>query len=229
MKTIRPALLGMSLAAVLAVGDVHAQVMCSLGTASVPPNHNLDEPPSPRADRELRRIYGALCAPRGCGTYVLVSNPTVPNAMATVVGVGRTKISYRPVFMDQTAFQYGPGATFGILAHEFGHHIDLQTTPPWMNTSWSRELKADAWAGCALARTGVSTSNLENALVAIAAFPSPSHPPWQVRSQSVRTGFVNCGGLWPNSGPGWPPGAARMPGDRSEPFGELPGLSPKAP
>ena len=150
---------------------------------------------SPRA---VMQIYNLLCSssPYGCGTYFLFSNPTVPNAMAMAVGPGQTKITYSADFMNSIAGEYGGGATFGILAHEFGHHLDIHLTPSWMNTSWSRELKADAWAGCALARAGVDTTAIENALTAIAAYPSPSHPDWPLRRQAVRTGFANCGGQW---------------------------------
>ena len=179
--------------------NVEAQVMCTLGAVFNQSQYNpyLDSAPSTQAAQEVNQIYNVLCYPYGCGTYFLVSNPTIPNAMAAPIGPGQTKIGYQPTFMNSIALQYGGGATLGILAHEFGHHIDFHTTPSWMNTSWSRELKADAWAGCALARLGVSTSQLDNALAAIARFPSASHPGWPQRQQAVSTGFVSCGGYWP--------------------------------
>ena len=174
----------------------YAGVTCSLGHAAgrryTPA---LDRPPTHRAAAELDQIYKMLC-PRGCGRYRLVQNPTVPNAFAQVIGRQVTKIAYNPTFMNQIAIKYGPGATFGILAHEFGHHIDLNTTAPWMNTAWSRELKADAWAGCALARAGILPNQIQNSLRAIAAYPSHSHPGWQQRHVAVRQGFESCGGRW---------------------------------
>ena len=188
-----------AVAFISAIGSAAAfgQLVCSLGTMMPghPYNPYYDSPPSPRAVQELSRIHSDLC-PDGCGQYHLASNPTVPNAMAEAVGWGQTKISYDPEFMNQVVQQYGSGATFGILAHEFGHHIDLHTTPPWMNNRWSRELKADAWAGCALARAGIGTTELKGALQAIAAFPSPTHPGWVQRHQAVQSGFVSCGGEW---------------------------------
>ena len=181
---------------------VQAQLICYLGYPQQQYIPSKDQLPSQRAEQELALIYKALCPPPYvCGMYQLRSNTTVGNARAELIGPGQTKISYNPAVFDSLALKYGGGATFGILAHEFGHHIDLHQTPPWLNTSWSRELKADAWAGCALARTQVSSVYLENALVAISKFPTPSHPSWQLRVQAVRVGFVNCGGglhLWPN-------------------------------
>lgn len=182
------------------VGVAHAQqIVCTLGAGSVQQyNPAWDIPPAHHAAMELMQIYNLLCSPSpyGCGRYFLFRNPTVPNAMVMPVGPGLTKIVYNAGFMNSVAGQYGGGATFGILAHEFGHHIDLHTTPNWMNTSWSRELKADAWAGCALARAGIGTTAIESALIAIATYPSPSHPAWPLRQRAVRTGFVSCGGRW---------------------------------
>lgn len=201
-RTIR-ALRFVSLVTTLCVllgGSADAQLMCSLGALPSPQGYNpyYDQQPSGRASAEMQRIYGTLC-PSGCGFSLLVSNPTVQNAMAVATGPGQSKIAYSPGFMNYIAQRYGGGATFGILAHEFGHHIDFHSTPPWMNNSWSRELKADAWAGCALARTGFGTRQIENALGAIAAYPSATHPGWPQRLQAVRAGFVNCGGMWSNS------------------------------
>jgi hypothetical protein len=179
-------------------GVANAQLMCSLGHApSQQYNPTYDTQPSLRAASELKTIYQALC-PSGCGQYFLVSNRTTPNASASAVRPGVSKLAYNPGFLNQVAGQYGGGATFGILSHEFGHHIDFHTTPPWMNNSWSRELKADAWAGCALARVGGNTQEIENSLRAIAAYPSSTHPGWQQRHHAVRVGFTNCGGRWTN-------------------------------
>ena len=149
----------------LAAGTAQAQVMCSLGPGVNQYNPFLDEPPTYRASIELDEIYQVLC-PYGCGTYVLVSNPSTPNASAITFGMGQTKISYQDSWMDMIDRRYGGGATYGILAHEFGHHIDLHTTPQWMNTSWSRELKADArgrvarWPGAAWAPTKLRTRSV---------------------------------------------------------------------
>ena len=179
-------------------GNAGAQIVCSLGSTPLQQyNPYLDQPPSPRAAQELQAIYLALCPPPlGCGNYALFSNPTAPTILWTPAGPGYSKFAYNPALLNGLAMQYGDGASFGILAHAFGHHIDFNTTPAWMNNSWSSELKADAWAGCALAKTGVGTGQIENALIAIAAFPVPGSPGWPQRQLAVRTGFINCGGQW---------------------------------
>ena len=179
-------------------GNGNAQPVCSLGPTAVQHyNPYLDQPPSIRALQELKTIHDALCySAGGCGNYVLFSNPTAPSILWTPIGPGTSKFAYNPAFLNQLAIQYGHGASFGILAHAFGHHIDFHTSPLWMHDSWSTELRADAWAGCAMAKTGVGTGQIENALVAIAAFPVPGSPGWPQRQLAVRTGFVNCGGQW---------------------------------
>jgi hypothetical protein len=122
-------------------------------------------------------------------------------------------IAYSPAFMSRLAAKFGQPATFGVLAHEVGHHIDLLRNFAWMSNAWSRELRADAFAGCALARAGLPTEKLETALRAIAAYPTSSHPAWKQRQVAVRRGYEQCGGKdpMPEITSGWasPPPPAR--------------------
>lgn len=176
----------------LQVQAAAAQVVCQLGSGN---QFNLyyNQPPSPYAASVLQTIYRLLC-PTGCGQVNLFLNESAPNALTMTFGGGQSLIAYRSGFMGQVHTVIGPEATFGIIAHEFGHHIDLNTTPPWMNDNWGRELRADAWAGCALARRGFGSEQLSRALQAIAAYPSPSHPAWTLRIPAVEQGFRACGG-----------------------------------
>lgn len=170
-----------------------SQVYCQLGPGANMFNPAYNQPPTQYAAQALQAIYGALC-PNGCGGVQLFLNESTPNAMAAPIGPGTTMITYASAFMNQLHYQFGSESAIGVMAHEFGHHIDLHQSPPWMNNSWSRELKADAWAGCALARMGMQPAALAAALQAIAAYPSPSHPPWPQRVQAVEQGYVACGG-----------------------------------
>jgi hypothetical protein len=34
-------------------------------------------------------------------------------------------------------------------------------------------------------------------LAALAEYPSPSHPSWNLRLPTIRTGYTQCGGAWP--------------------------------
>lgn len=168
-------------------------VVCQLGPGANSYNPNWNVAPTQFAAAELTTIYRLLC-PKNCGRVDLFQNATTPNALTMTVGSGISVISYNPVFMNQIYYAIGPEASFGIMAHEFGHHVDFHTTPAWMNSSWGAELKADAWSGCALARKGMSSAQISVALGAIAAYPSPSHPAWNLRIPAVQQGFLACGG-----------------------------------
>lgn len=171
------------------------QILCAVGTGANQYNPNFDQPPSQMAINQAKYIKQQLLCPQGCGTISLFSNPTTPNAMIMTFGNGLSKLVYRASFMNYMVNQHGPNAAFGIMAHEIGHHIDfLQIPATFMDASWSRELRADAWAGCALARAGVSTNQMSGSLFAMSQFPTQTHPSWHNRIPAVRQGYLQCGG-----------------------------------
>lgn len=168
-------------------------LMCRLGMGSgiaMP-----DQPASPLAHRVLSDVQRRLC-PSGCGSVDLASNEGVGNAMAMMRRHGHTSIRYSRMFMNRIAASYGQGAAAGIFAHEFGHHIDFLSPASWMSHSWGKELRADGWAGCYLARAGLGANQMEMALRAIAQAPSMSHPGWPQRVRALRQGYGACGGHW---------------------------------
>lgn len=178
--------------ALLVAPTTNAQrLVCSIGPGGAGSNPAYDQPPTQAALAELDYILDLLC-PQGCGSVTLVSNQTTGGAMSELMGPGYSKISYNPAFMNGVWSQFGPGASFGIMAHELGHHLDFNINAPWMDHSWGRELRADAWAGCALARAGLPEAQMDAALQAVAAYPSPTHPGWQQRAYAVREGYSWC-------------------------------------
>ena len=183
------------LVAVLLTGFAYrAGIACTLGSTQNPYDASYDQPPAPYAVNEMQSIIGIMC-PGGCGNVTLVMNPTVQNARVESFRPGLTKIAYNPRFMNQIYHQIGPAASFGIMAHELGHHIDSFNSMNWMDHSWGRELRADAVAGCALARARLNAAQMEASLRAIAQYPSPSHPAWPDRVVALRTGYNQCGGV----------------------------------
>jgi hypothetical protein len=170
------------------------QRVCSLGyyNNSNEYNPNLDSPPTPHALSIARRVAEVLCG--GVCRVSLLQNPTAGNALTLVFPNGQAKVVYQPHFMQQIEQAYGESAAFGIFAHETGHVIDGRTKVSWMLNSWNRELRADAWAGCALARAGLSILETKAALRAIAQYPSPSHPAWDRRLPALEAGYSQCGG-----------------------------------
>lgn len=158
-----------------------------------------DRTPGARALAEVQAAYDALCPTRKCGTGQLYENPTIGNNAATwVSGVRdgdrtRAKIVYSAQFLDALAGSFGPGASFGVLAHEVGHHLTAALSlRGGLDSSWDEELRADYLAGCALGRSGRSSTELENALRALASVASSSHPAWGLRNPVVRKGYDVC-------------------------------------
>ena len=160
----------------------------------------LDRSPSPRATAEVQAAYDALC-PGDCGRGSLFENPTIGmNAATWVSGVGqgaktRAKIVYSRRFLNGLNDRFGPGASFGVLAHEVGHHLTAALSMRHVGEpSWNEELRADYLAGCALGRSGRPPDELENALRALAQNATPSHPSFADRNPVLRRGYRDCRG-----------------------------------
>ena len=108
---------------------------------------------------------------------LLFANATTPNTATVTDGAGVSKIAYSPRFVSSLQTTYGPIATLGIFAHDLGHHLDATgNRAPWMKSSWDSELRADAWAGCAMAKAELTPSRLQAVLLALSTYPSPAHP-----------------------------------------------------
>ena len=142
----------------------------------------------------LKKLKSLLC-PKGCGKLFLFANPTTPNTATVTDGAGASKIAYSPSFVKSVQTTYGPIATLGIFAHELGHHLEATgNRPAWMKASWDSELRADAWAGCAMAKAELKPSGLQAVLLALSEYPSAKHPAWSARRPVITEGYKQCGG-----------------------------------
>ncbi|HXU05815.1 MAG TPA: hypothetical protein VN903_32905 [Polyangia bacterium] len=184
----------LSIAAMLLVPlRAQAQVLCALGPMT-PYDPMADMPPSAGAKADVTKVTALLC-PKGCGKVLLFANATTPNTATVTDGAGVSKIAYSPSFASSIRSNFGPIATFGIFAHGLGHHLDATgTKPAWMKEAWDAELRADAWAGCAMAKAELTPSRLQAALLAMSTYPSPHHPSWSARRAVITEGFTHCGG-----------------------------------
>lgn len=188
----------LSLALLLGARDARAQIVCTLGPSAGAYIPQYDAPPTPYAQNEFLVLLRLMC-PAGCGNVTYAQNPSVPNAMTMSVQPGVSKIAYSPGFMGAIFQRFGPGASFGVIAHELGHHLDFMSPAAWYDHAWGRELRADSWAGCALARAGLDATALQTATLAIATYPSPSHPAWNLRLPAIQAGYNACGGVAPGA------------------------------
>ncbi len=160
-----------------------------------------DRPPSTRALEEVKAAYAALCPDDTCGRGQLVKNDSVGhNAVTWVSGLRdgastHVKIVYGSAFLNSLNDAFGPGASFGVLAHEVGHHVTAAKSLRMPGeSSWNEELRADYLAGCALGRAGRPSAELENALRALASVATKSHPSFRERVPVVRRGYQDCQG-----------------------------------
>lgn len=188
-------------AAALAVAQLAIQIPPPLcrGRTVTRYDPNQDRAPSTRAVAEVQAVYDALCPQKSCGSGEVFENPTIGNnAVTWVSGIRdkdrtRAKIVYSAQFLDGLAKSFGSGASFGVLAHEVGHHLTAALSlRQYFESSWNEELRADYLAGCALGRAGRSSHELENALRALAATASRTHPSFRDRVPVVRKGFNDC-------------------------------------
>lgn len=142
-----------------------------------------------------------LCPTQQCGDGQIFENATIGNnAVTWVSGIRdgartRATIVYSAPFLDGLSRQFGAGASFGVLAHEVGHHLTAALSlrqGSRMDSSWDEELRADYLAGCALGRSGRPPDELENALRALAQVATRTHPAFDMRTQVVRKGYADC-------------------------------------
>jgi hypothetical protein len=63
-----------------------------------------------------------------------------------------------------------------------------------MKSEWTQELRADAWAGCALGKSDLSSNDLAEALTAVSKYPPSNDSNWSPRVPALRLGYIRCGG-----------------------------------
>ena len=172
-----------------------AEVLCAFGPNVGSYNASSDESPSGDALIELRQLNAALqpvCSPR-CPQIALMRNKTAANAMLLATN-DQAKVVYAPQFFQGLYDNYGDGAVIAVLAHEFGHALD-ELNPGKFGRGGTPELRADAWAGCALARTQLTPAGLGSALSGSVRYPTPGNGDRNLRIVAFRLGFMQCGGV----------------------------------
>jgi hypothetical protein len=187
------------LCALLLPFSATAEVVCALGSGVSSYNANEDQRPTGDAMEMARRLNAALapiCAPM-CPQIAVFRNSTAANAML-IVTPDQAKFVYAPPFFQTVYDNYGDGALIAIIAHQFGHALD-EIYPGKFGNGGTPELRADAWAGCALARldlgpNALSSAGLAEALTAVSKYPPPSRPSWNLRLLALRLGYTKCGG-----------------------------------
>jgi hypothetical protein len=169
------------------------QVLCALGSGLAGYRSSSDERPTGDAMELIGRAFTAARAVCGanCPETVLFRNTTAANLMLIIAG-GRGKIVYSPLVFDGVYGRYGDPGILALLAHALGHELDDAMGAAWVEKTWTPEMRADAWAGCILAKADIGGADFTAAMAAMADYPSPMHPAWSVRLPVIRTGYTHC-------------------------------------
>ena len=171
------------------------EIVCRLGPATPAYNAYSDERSSGDALELAGKVNAALvsaCLPN-CPRISMFRNPTASNLML-IRAADQTKLIYKPEFFTSVYETYGDAGIIALIAHEVGHAIDAAAPAVWMKSNWSSELRADAWAGCALAKMDFSKRSLQAALMTLSKYSSPSSGDWTLRLSVVDMGYKQCGG-----------------------------------
>jgi hypothetical protein len=190
-----PALRRLLAAAMLLPVAASAEIVCALGTGTSAYQPSADQRPSSDTMQIVRRVdeaYKSICLPK-CPGAALLRNATAPNLMLSVNADGG-KIVYSPAFFAGVYGKYGEGGIIALVAHVYGHAMDEVTQSAWLPANWNPELRADAWAGCVLAKTSLPPSGVTSALGALAMYPPPGQTAWSRRVPAARLGYAHCGG-----------------------------------
>lgn len=140
------------------------------------------------------RIVGDVARSVGVNP-VAIYRGGVPNAGATMIPGRGPAIVYNQDFLNRLV-SANSWAPVSALAHELGHHINLDTS--WYGQfrhPWTKELQADSISGCALARLGASPQDAMSAqLISFNMFGNASHPDTPRRLAAIQQGWLRCGG-----------------------------------
>ena len=173
------------------------------GKSKFPYDPKQNRTPKARAVAEIRLAYRLLCPlvmkDGRCGAGDIFENPSIGNnALTFVSGLRqgrrtRALIVYSASFLNFLDEKFGPGASFGVLAHEIGHHLTASgNLRGEFDHPWDEELRADYFAGCAIAQAGQQVKDLEVAFKALAKVASPTHPASPQRNEKARKGYNYC-------------------------------------
>ncbi len=176
-----------------------AEVICALGAGASSYDAKADQRPTGDAMQLAGRMNAALsptCTPQ-CPQIAIFRNATAANVML-VVTADQAKFVYAPQFFSAVYEKYGDGAIVAMIAHEYGHALNEVHPASWMKSDWTMELRADAWAGCALAKSDLSSNDLAEALTAVSKYPPATTSNWPLRLPALRLGYIHCGGAGTN-------------------------------
>ncbi len=144
-----------------------------------------------------------VCGTR-CGSATLVVTPGIEAPAHTRVRVpGYSLIEIRQADMDRLVAS-DDAVLYWVIAHEYGHHLDMTAGNANLDGDWGLELRAEALAGCALERAGLiidpvldlsrrSEAAAGRGAVLAEQFGSDgTHPHWRYMRHAILAGYAAC-------------------------------------
>jgi hypothetical protein len=153
----------------------------------------------------VERAMAPICDGK-CGTVGAAPDLDLDSGAGTIPSVSgyASLILYRP---DGSCIREAEEARFYCMAHEYGHHLDVAMAERRSRYDWAGELRADALAGCALSRAGVSLARLKTRFdswttrdrnrFALACGVDEGHPALEWTWEAIEVGAAVCAGPKP--------------------------------
>ena len=159
---------------------------------------------------ELRQVAEDLrgfCEPH-CGRVSVEASPRTGAMEVERIKTDVARVLYNDGFVRRIADTYGPYALYAMMAHEYGHQLDNLPC----RVRFTRELRADAFAGCAIARAGAPAlpalrwmrqehfeeivhqiyKDPEDPDEVVQTYVGSTHPPWLDRIRAFAQGVEVC-------------------------------------
>lgn len=142
---------------------------------------------------EAKNVVAKIMSATGLKPNFEIISYGVPNA-AAIIQNGVRYILYNPAFIAQISNQAGSQwASWTIMAHEVGHHLNGHTLIPGGSKPPS-ELEADEFAGFAVRRIGGTLEQALSPYMTMNAEGSSTHPPRIERIAAVTKGWNAAAG-----------------------------------
>lgn len=145
------------------------------------------------ADNDALSTLKLITEASGLASNFKMMAANVPNAAAVIFN-GERYILYNQTFMYNINKKINYWASFSILAHELGHHLNGHS----LKTGGSRpsiEIEADNFSGFILAKLGATLKDAQSAInLLVTEEGSFTHPGRSERLAAIANGWYRAGG-----------------------------------
>lgn len=162
-------------------------MLCAALLATCLPSPSMPAPVTPWEARTAAAMLAPYCG-EGCGELAVYPAFGLDGGASVKWDWRVAAIHYDVAWLDELREGYGSGVVIWVFGHEMGHYMAGSEV-----RGKTSELFADAWAGCAVGRTGMALEPVEAAIrEAISPSDTPTHPGYEARIEATRAGARWC-------------------------------------